>query len=49
MIVSLLEICSVVCERVATAQPHLPDGRQLCFTIVGTRHLIPNGDQWKVA
>ena len=40
---------SVVCERVATAQPHLPDGRQLCFTIVGTRHRVPNGDQSKVA
>jgi hypothetical protein len=40
---------SVVCERVATAQPHLPDGRQLCFTIVGTRPLIPNGAQGKVA
>jgi hypothetical protein len=40
---------SLVCERVATAQPHLPDGRQLCFTIVGTRHLMPTVDQCKVA
>jgi hypothetical protein len=25
-----------MCERVAATQPHLPDGRRLCFTIAGT-------------
>jgi hypothetical protein len=40
---------SMVCERVAAAQPHLPDGRRLCFTIEGTRHLTARGHQCKVA
>jgi hypothetical protein len=40
---------SVVCERVTAAQPHLPDGRRLCFTIEGTRHLISPVHQCNVA
>jgi hypothetical protein len=39
----------VVCERVAEAQPHLPAGRRLCFTIVGTECLNSDGQLRKVA
>ena len=39
----------VVCERVAAAQPHLPDGRRLCFTIAGTGCLSSDGQRCKVA
>ena len=28
-----------ICQRVEAAQPRLPDGRRLCFTLAGTRHL----------
>ncbi len=39
----------VVCERVAATQPHLPDGRRLCFTIAGTGCLSSDGQPRKVA
>lgn len=39
----------VVCERVAAAQPHLPDGRRLCFIIAGTECLNSDGQPRKVA
>jgi hypothetical protein len=40
---------SVVCERVTAAQPRLPDGRRLCWTIQGTGCLSSDGQQYKVA
>lgn len=39
----------VVCERVAAAQPRLPDGRRLCFTISGTACLKSDGQHCQVA
>jgi hypothetical protein len=38
-----------VCERIAAAQPYLPDGRRLCFTIAGTGCLSSDGQPRKVA
>jgi hypothetical protein len=34
-----------LCERVAAAQPTLPDGRRLCFTVAGTRALSSHGQR----
>ena len=39
----------VVCERVTAAQPHLPDGRRLCFTLAGKERLRSIGQRCQVA
>jgi hypothetical protein len=39
----------VVCQQVEATQPHLPDGRRLCFTVAGTGRLSSNGQRCKVA
>jgi hypothetical protein len=40
---------SLVCERVETAQPRLPDGRRLRFTLAETRSLSLDSQPCKVA
>jgi hypothetical protein len=42
------DLC-LVCERVTTAQPRLPDGRRLRFTLAETRSLRLDGQPCKVA
>lgn len=39
----------LVCERVEAAQPRLPDGRRLRFSLAGTRSLSLDGQRCKVA
>src|SRR5258708_13915538 len=38
----------LVCERVEAAQPRLPDGRRLRFSLAGTRSLSLDGQRCKV-
>jgi hypothetical protein len=37
-----------MCERVAAAQPHVPDGQRLCFEIAGKGCLSSDGQPRKV-